>query len=79
MIVNYIYDQKGLWQHHASSGSIVEIDNKVGLEKAGGTVRKDNQSPTRRRVKPLFITEDSCYFDSLCFKGNGTIKGKFIR
>ncbi len=40
MIVNYIYDQKGLWQHHASSGSIVEIDNKVSLEKAGGTVRK---------------------------------------
>lgn len=40
MIVNYIYDQKGLLQHHAKQGTIVEVDNKIGLEKSGGSVRK---------------------------------------
>ncbi len=40
MIVNYIYDQKGLWQKEAKAHTIIEVDNKIGLEKAGGTVRK---------------------------------------
>lgn len=55
MIVNFIYDQKGLLQHHASPGSVIEVDNKIGLEKSGGSVRKtiDHQLEEELKNYPL--------------------------
>lgn len=34
MIVNFLYNEKGLLINHADSNSIIEIDNKVGLSKS---------------------------------------------
>ena len=55
MIVNFIYDQKGLLQHHALPGSVIEVDNKIGLEKSGGSVRKtiDHQLEEELKNYPL--------------------------
>lgn len=73
MIVNYIYDQKGLLQHHAKQGTIVEVDNKIGLEKSGGSVRKTIDHQLEEELKNYSLKKNSYCFNRLCLERNRTI------